>query len=203
MSMDERMTICNMSIEGGARVGYVNPDQVDVRLPARPPLRAAGGGLRRARARGGAAWPPIPARSYDDEVEIDAASIRPTVTWGINPGQSVYVDEPLPTPGDAEGADRAGDRRGARLHGVRGRAAASAARGSTSRSSARARTRGCRTCARRRGWSRPSRRAARARAGRAGLAAGPAGGRARRARSRSSSTPASTGAAPAARCAWR
>ena len=47
MSMDERMTICNMSIEGGARAGYVNPDQVDVRLPARPPVRAAGRRVRR------------------------------------------------------------------------------------------------------------------------------------------------------------
>ncbi len=40
-----------------------------------------------------------PGAAYDDEVTIDAAAIRPTVTWGINPGQSVYVDEPLPAPG--------------------------------------------------------------------------------------------------------
>ena len=103
MSMDERMTICNMSIEGGARVGYVNPDADDVRLPAR-----AGGSRRRAtrssgRCRGGAAWRPIADAPYDDEVEIDAAAIGPTVTWGINPGQSVGVDEPLPSPATRSG----------------------------------------------------------------------------------------------------
>src|SRR3569832_1210793 len=48
-----------------------------------------------------------PDASYDDEVQIDAASIRPTVTWGINPGQSVYVDEMLPEPATGE-PDRAG-----------------------------------------------------------------------------------------------
>jgi len=44
---------------------------------------------------------------YDDEVVIEAASLRPTVTWGINPGQSVYVDESLPSPADLAGSDRA------------------------------------------------------------------------------------------------
>ncbi len=46
MTMEERLTVCNMSIEGGARFGYVNPDAHDVRLPARPPVRAAGRGVR-------------------------------------------------------------------------------------------------------------------------------------------------------------
>src|SRR3569832_1493335 len=48
-----------------------------------------------------------PDASYDDEVQIDAASIRPCVTWGINPGQSVYVDERLPRPDDESGDARA------------------------------------------------------------------------------------------------
>ena len=64
-----------------------------------------------------------PDAAYDDEVDDRRASIRPTVTWGINPGQSVYVDEPLPSPATADGSDRAGDRRSARLHGVHRRAA--------------------------------------------------------------------------------
>jgi 3-isopropylmalate/(R)-2-methylmalate dehydratase large subunit len=107
MTMDERMTICNMSIEGGARVGYVNPDQVTFDY-----LRG-----RRFAPQGDAFedackwWSSIasdPDAVYDDVVKIDAASIRPTVTWGINPGQSVYVDELLPTPAEGEGADRAG-----------------------------------------------------------------------------------------------
>ena len=96
MSMDERMTICNMSIEGGARVGYCNPDETTVAyLTGR---RFAPAGAERARARAwwlslasdeGAAW--------DDVVRIDAGGIAPTVTWGTNPGQSVPVDGRLPT----------------------------------------------------------------------------------------------------------
>jgi 3-isopropylmalate/(R)-2-methylmalate dehydratase large subunit len=105
MSMDERMTICNMSIEGGARVGYVNPDQVTFDY-----LRG-----RRYAPQGDAFdaaeqwWRSIasdPGAHYDDVVRIDAATIRPTVTWGINPGQSVYVDEALPLPGDLPAAER-------------------------------------------------------------------------------------------------
>src|SRR5687768_2531494 len=97
MSMDERMTICNMSIEGGARVGYVNPDQVTFDYlrgrrfaPQGEAFEAACGWWRSMAS--------DPDAVYDDEVEIDATAIRPTVTWGINPGQSVYVDEMLPAP---------------------------------------------------------------------------------------------------------
>jgi 3-isopropylmalate/(R)-2-methylmalate dehydratase large subunit len=97
MSMDERMTICNMSIEGGARVGYVNPDQVTFDYLRGRRFAPAGEAFDRACEW----WRSIASDRdavYDDEVEIDAASIRPTVTWGINPGQSVYVDEALPSP---------------------------------------------------------------------------------------------------------
>jgi 3-isopropylmalate/(R)-2-methylmalate dehydratase large subunit len=106
MSMDERMTICNMSIEGGARVGYVNPDETTFEY-----LRG-----RRFAPQEGAFdaacdwWRSLasdPDARYDDEVTIDAGAIRPTVTWGINPGQSVYVDEPLPSPATAPAAERA------------------------------------------------------------------------------------------------
>ncbi len=106
MSMDERMTICNMSIEGGARVGYVNPDAVTFAYLRGRPFAPAGGAFERA-----CAWWRSMASdadaSYDDEVEIRANWIRPTVTWGINPGQSVYVDEPLPAPSGATHAERA------------------------------------------------------------------------------------------------
>jgi 3-isopropylmalate/(R)-2-methylmalate dehydratase large subunit len=105
MTMDERMTICNMSIEGGARVGYVNPDEITFEY-----LRG-----RRFAPEGSAFEPAVnwwrsmasdPGAAFDDEVTIDAAAIRPTVTWGINPGQSVYVDEPLPRPADLAPSDR-------------------------------------------------------------------------------------------------
>jgi 3-isopropylmalate/(R)-2-methylmalate dehydratase large subunit len=105
MSMDERMTICNMSIEGGARAGYVNPDQVTFDYLRGRRFAPQGDEFEAA-----CAWwrsmASDPGAVYDDEVSIDAGSIRPTVTWGINPGQSVYVDESLPSPGDVDGSDR-------------------------------------------------------------------------------------------------
>jgi 3-isopropylmalate/(R)-2-methylmalate dehydratase large subunit len=106
MSMDERMTICNMSIEGGARAGYVNPDQVTFDYLRGRRFSPQGDEFEAA-----CAWwrsmASDPGAVYDDEVQIDAGSIRPTVTWGINPGQSIYVDESLPSLGGAEGSDRA------------------------------------------------------------------------------------------------
>ena len=101
LSMDERMTICNMSIEGGARVGYVNPDRTTFDYLRGRQFAPAGDAFDAA-----VTWwsgmASDPGASYDDEVKIDAASIKPTVTWGINPGQSVYVDERLPRPSDAD-----------------------------------------------------------------------------------------------------
>src|ERR1043166_4908648 len=101
MSMDERMTICNMSIEGGARAGYVNPDETTFAY-----LKG------RQFAPTGAAWDKAVAwwtsmasdrnATYDDRVVLDAASIEPTVTWGINPGQSVGISERIPSNADAE-----------------------------------------------------------------------------------------------------
>jgi 3-isopropylmalate/(R)-2-methylmalate dehydratase large subunit len=97
MSMDERMTICNMSIEGGARIGYVNPDETTVAYLRGRRFAPAGDAFERARRW----WLDLASdagASYADRVRIDAASIPPTVTWGINPGQSVAVDERLPDP---------------------------------------------------------------------------------------------------------
>jgi len=95
MTIDERMTICNMSIEGGARVGYVNPDDTTFAYLRGRRFAPAGAAFDRAVAwwRSLASDPDAP---YDDRVVVDAAAIEPTVTWGINPGQSVAIDEPLP-----------------------------------------------------------------------------------------------------------
>jgi 3-isopropylmalate/(R)-2-methylmalate dehydratase large subunit len=106
MSMDERMTICNMSIEGGARVGYVNPDDTTIEYLRGRRFAPEGGTFDRASRW----WKSIasdPGASYDDEVELKAADIRPRVTWGINPGQSVYVDERVPRPSDVASGERA------------------------------------------------------------------------------------------------
>ena len=106
MSMDERMTICNMSIEGGARVGYVNPDQVTIDYLRGKKYAPQGDDFEAASAW----WLSLASDAqapFDDEVRIDATAIRPRVTWGINPGQSVFVDEMLPRPADVPSEERA------------------------------------------------------------------------------------------------
>ena len=106
MTMDERMTMCNMSIEGGARVGYVNPDETTVEYLRGRTFAPAGEAFERA-AEWWKSMRSDPGVAYDDEVRIDGAAIAPTVTWGINPGQSVYVDERLPKPTDVPPGERA------------------------------------------------------------------------------------------------
>ncbi len=95
LSMEERMTICNMSIEGGARCGYMNPDQTTFDyLQGRP---YAPNGVEWDRAV--ASWKALASgddAEYDDVVDFDAADIAPTVTWGINPGQGIAIDENIP-----------------------------------------------------------------------------------------------------------
>ena len=109
MSMDERMTMCNMSIEGGARIGYVNPDETTFEYMAGRPFAPAGDAFDRAREW----WRSLasdPDAAYDDDVELDGNAIEPRVTWGINPGQSVGVSERIPAPGEAGGdADAVGE----------------------------------------------------------------------------------------------
>ncbi len=97
MTMEERMTVCNMSIEGGARCGYVNPDQTTFDYLQGRPYAPAGEAWAQAVER----WRAVasePGCHYDDLVVIDAADIPPTVTWGINPGQAVGVTEQVPDP---------------------------------------------------------------------------------------------------------
>jgi 3-isopropylmalate/(R)-2-methylmalate dehydratase large subunit len=95
MSVEERLTVCNMSIEGGARCGYINPDDATIEYLRERPFAPAGDAWDRAEAwwRGMAS----PANAtYDDRVELDGSALAPSVTWGINPGQSVTIDERLP-----------------------------------------------------------------------------------------------------------
>src|SRR5687768_5934018 len=90
MTMDERMTICNMSIEGGARVGYVNPDQTTFEYLKGRPFAPEGAAFDRAVTW----WRGIASDSdavYDDSVEFRADDLTPVVTWGVNPGQSVAI----------------------------------------------------------------------------------------------------------------
>jgi 3-isopropylmalate/(R)-2-methylmalate dehydratase large subunit len=118
MSVDERMTICNMSIEGGARVGYVNPDDTTFAFLRGRPFAPAGDAFDRAVAW----WRQIASdanASYDDRVRFDASTIEPTVTWGINPGQSVAVSEPIAAEPNDEALAFMGFRPGARVQGTR------------------------------------------------------------------------------------
>jgi 3-isopropylmalate/(R)-2-methylmalate dehydratase large subunit len=101
LSMEERMTICNMSIEGGARIGYVNPDETTANYLAGRLFSPIGAQFTAAKKRW-AALASDPDAQYDDEVEIAAAEIAPTVTWGTNPGQSVGVSECLPANADTD-----------------------------------------------------------------------------------------------------
>ena len=99
MSMDERMTICNMSIEGGARAGYVNPDETTFTYLKGRPFVPAGEAFDRAKAWWRSMASDADAR-YDDDVVIKAEELTPVVTWGVNPGQSVAVTGRVPTERD-------------------------------------------------------------------------------------------------------
>ena len=96
LSMEERMTLCNMAIEGGARVGYVNPDATTFAYLKGRPMAPAGEAWDKAVQW----WSSLASGSdavFDDEVRFDAAAIAPTVTWGITPGQGIGVDETIPS----------------------------------------------------------------------------------------------------------
>jgi len=118
MTIDERMTVCNMSIEGGARVGYVNPDEATFDFLRGRPFAPQGATFERAVAWWRSMASDAGAR-YDDRVAFDAASIEPTVTWGINPGQSVAVNEPMAGSSDDEAFEFMGFQPGARVTGTK------------------------------------------------------------------------------------
>ncbi|MEC8279606.1 MAG: aconitase family protein, partial [Verrucomicrobiota bacterium] len=99
-TMEERMTVCNMSIEGGARVGYVNPDETTFEyLKGRP--YSPKGTAWDAAVEQWKSFASDPDCTFDDVVNIDASQIQPTVTWGITPGQGIGIEESIPTISDA------------------------------------------------------------------------------------------------------
>jgi 3-isopropylmalate/(R)-2-methylmalate dehydratase large subunit len=105
MSMEERMTVCNMSIEGGARCGYVNPDRVTYDYLQGREFAPKGEEWDKAVAW----WESIRSdrdAEYDDVVVFDAAAISPTITWGITPGQGLGVDQRVPTPDELPADER-------------------------------------------------------------------------------------------------
>ena len=105
MNMEERMTVCNMAIEGGARCGYVNPDKITYDYLKGRDFAPKALDWDKAVAW----WDSIKSDSnaeYDDVVVFQAEDIPPTVTWGITPGQGIGVDQQVPTPEQLSEDDR-------------------------------------------------------------------------------------------------
>ncbi len=97
LSMEERMTVCNMSIEGGARAGLVAPDDTTFQYLCGRPHAPKGAAWDAAVAR----WRQLPTdegASYDNAVTIDASKLEPMITYGTNPGMGVPITAPLPDP---------------------------------------------------------------------------------------------------------
>ena len=97
LSMEGRMTVCNMSIEAGARAGLIAPDDTTFQFLAGRPRVPKGKDFDAAVAR----WRGLvgdPGASYDREVTIDAAAVAPWITFGTNPGQGIPVDGVIPDP---------------------------------------------------------------------------------------------------------
>jgi 3-isopropylmalate/(R)-2-methylmalate dehydratase large subunit len=97
LSMEERMTICNMSIEGGARAGLVAPDETTFAYLKGRPHAPQGAAWDEAVAR----WkqlPSDPGATYDKEIVIDANTLEPMVTYGTNPGMGLPISGNVPDP---------------------------------------------------------------------------------------------------------
>src|SRR6202011_3854668 len=97
LSMEGRMTVCNMTIEGGARAGMVAPDETTFTYLKGRPHAPRGEQWEEAITR----WRALPTdadAAFDKEGSIDAARLEPYVTWGTNPGQSVPVTGNVPNP---------------------------------------------------------------------------------------------------------
>lgn len=106
MTMEERMTVCNMSIEGGARCGYVNPDAITFAYLKDRDFAPRGQDWDKAVAWWQGLASDVDA-VYDDVVRFEASEIEPTVTWGITPGQGIGISEPIPSPESLDPEQRA------------------------------------------------------------------------------------------------
>jgi len=118
LDMEERLTLCNMSIEMGARAGMVAPDDVTFAYLEGRPRAPRGRDWERALD-----WwqslPSDPGAAYDRSVEVDVSDLAPMVTWGTNPGQVVPVTGRVPDPDDmADPKERAAARRALEYMGL-------------------------------------------------------------------------------------
>jgi 3-isopropylmalate/(R)-2-methylmalate dehydratase large subunit len=108
MGMEERMTLCNMSIEAGARAGMIAPDETTFEYIADRPFAPSDTAWNDARVR----WRALasdPEAAYDARVSIDASGLSPMVTFGTNPGMGIPIDQRIPEPADVtDPGERAG-----------------------------------------------------------------------------------------------
>ncbi|MDP6037937.1 MAG: 3-isopropylmalate dehydratase large subunit [Candidatus Latescibacteria bacterium] len=105
MDMEARMSVCNMSIEGGARAGYISPDQTTFDYLAGRAHIPSGEAFERAVSW----WESMTSdedANYDDVYELDGSALEPTVTWGITPSQALYVTEKIPALSDLPDDER-------------------------------------------------------------------------------------------------
>jgi 3-isopropylmalate/(R)-2-methylmalate dehydratase large subunit len=103
LSMEERMTVCNMSIEAGARAGLIAPDDTTFEYLHGRPFAPRGEDWDRAVQR----WRSLVTDEgavYDKEVSLDASSLEPMITYGTNPGMGIPVNAPIPDPSEAPDA---------------------------------------------------------------------------------------------------
>jgi 3-isopropylmalate/(R)-2-methylmalate dehydratase large subunit len=105
LSMEERMTICNMSIEGGARAGMVGPDDTTFQYIAGREYAPQGASWDNALAR----WRALPTddgATFEKSIALDAAALSPMITYGTNPGMGLPIDGHVPRPESLQGQDR-------------------------------------------------------------------------------------------------
>jgi 3-isopropylmalate/(R)-2-methylmalate dehydratase large subunit len=103
LSMEERMTVCNMSIEAGARAGMIAPDEVTFEYLKGRPRAPQGAGWDAAVA----GWRQLasdPGAKFDREEKFDAAAIEPMITYGTNPGMGMAISAKVPSPASASDA---------------------------------------------------------------------------------------------------
>ena len=105
LSMEERMTLCNMSIEGGARAGIVAPDETTFEYLAGRKFSPQGADWDRAVAY----WrslPTEPGATFDKTITLDVSSLEPMITYGTNPGMGISISQPVPDPHDEPDANK-------------------------------------------------------------------------------------------------
>jgi 3-isopropylmalate/(R)-2-methylmalate dehydratase large subunit len=106
LEMEARMTVCNMSIEGGARAGMIAPDDYTYQFVSGREFAPKGADFDKAVER----WKKLPSdegSTYDTRVDIDASALEPMITYGTHPGMGVGITQALPSATDFSGAERA------------------------------------------------------------------------------------------------